>query len=240
MRPNRQVYLGQPPVSGYRAWYDAADVSTLTISSNTVTAWADKTGSYNATGAGTTKPGYGGSTSIKINGITVPYFGGSTNNTYFTTSLDASTRTRTVFAVVRMTRTSTTSGQALIGSHLNAGLEWQIGGPGGYMNATSNQTVALTTGKSMRHLISAPQVLVIRLSSTVVDFYRNELKSVSHSNSTTFTASRTTWIGATYVGGNGGEVLNGGIGELIDYGSTLTDAQVASVVKYLMTKWGIS
>lgn len=238
-RPTRPIWKGAPPVAGYRAWYDAADQSTLTISSNTITTWTDKTGSYNATGAGSTKPGYGGSTSIRINGILVPYFGGTTNSTYFTTSLDDSTRTRTVFLVMRSTRTSTTGGQTGIGSSLNGGFHFQIGGPGGYMNVNSNQISGFAGGK-IRHFIATPQVIVARMSSTEIYFWRNQQKSALTSNSGTFTASRTTWIGATYVGGSAAEVFSGGIGEIIDYGSTLTDAEVGSVVLYLMAKWGIS
>lgn len=43
----------------------------------------------------------------------------------------------------------------------------------------------------------------------------------------------------TYLGGDGGEVLNGGLGEFILYNRALSPAEIAQVEAYLAARWGL-
>jgi hypothetical protein len=217
-----------PSISGCVLWLDAADTSTLTLSTNNVTQWSDKSGlSNNATQTTTSlQPTTGGSQ----NGLNTLLFTGKMM-TYPTISLSA----QTVFCVY-LNNTFTPYGWPVhIGpfAFFYAAPSSNVGiGRAGYTGEVSANwsTNGLTTSN---YTVYGGTVSVSGSTTSVLYFNGNQVASntVASSGGIVYYT-----IGTIQPGAN---TVTGYIAEVIVFNSVLGTTQRQSVENYLMGKWGI-
>lgn len=219
------------PVAGMEAWYDAADTGTLTVVSNRISQWDDKSGNgYDLTqGTSGDRPYYDG-TPRSINGIICLETTGSAE--YMESSLSMSDRTSTHFFVGLL-------------DAFDRGPFGSVGGSGGFgvqVYSTSNlgiravkEGVTFLSGSTyMMPAAGTPFIFCVRLSATAWDASVGGMTSASLADSESFTASRTFRIGAE----NSLTVpWDGLIGEYLNYSTTLSDADMYETLSYLTNKW---
>ena len=213
-------------IPGCALWLDAADTSTLTLSTNNVTQWRDKSGSgNNATQAtSSSQPTSGGSQ----NGLNTLLFTGKTM-VLPTISLS----TQTVFCVYLNT-TFTPYGEPVelgpfaffyAAPSSNVG----IGRTGATDEVLANwSTNGLTTSK---YTVYGGTVSVSGSTTSVLYFNGNQVAS----NTVTSSGGQVYYRVGHYAGGT-----TGYIAEVIVFNSVLSTTQRQSVENYLMSKWGIS
>jgi len=216
-------------IPGCALWLDAADTSTLTLSTNNVTQWSDKSGSGNHATQTTTslQPTTGGSQ----NGLNTLLFTGKMM-TYPTISLSA----QTVFCVY-LNNTFTPYGWPVhIGpfAFFYAAPSSNVGiGRAGYTDEVlaNWSTNGLTTSK---YTVYGGTVSVSGSTTSVLYFNGNQVAS----NTVTSSGGIVYYtIGTIQSGAN---TVTGYIAEVIVFNSVLGTAQRQSVENYLMSKWGIS
>lgn len=228
--------FGVPPVSGYLAWFDAMDASSLTVSDGHVSQWSDKSGNGNhlvqATAAN--QPNYGLSF---LNGAPCVGFDGA-NDTLGCTALSGSDRTFSWFAAMAVHGLADTS--SLIGSGGGTGgLEFRITSTAGdgHLVLIKSGTANLFDSSVLISGASRAQVMACCLSDTDITLYLNRTSDTG-SNSTTFTAARTVLVGVNRGGGTSFARIH--VGELIAYGTTVGSTDALKTIDYLMSKWGIT
>jgi hypothetical protein len=215
-------------ISGCALWLDAADTSTLTLSTNNVTQWSDKSGNgNNATQATTSnQPTTGGSQ----NGLNTLLFTGKMM-TYPTISLSA----QTVFCVYLNTTFTPYGWPVHIGpfAFFYAAPSSNVGiGRSGYTDEVlaNWSTNGLTTSK---YTVYGGTVSVSGSTTSVLYFNGNQVAS----NTVTSSGGLVNYtIGTLQSGAN---TVTGYIAEVIVFNSVLGTAQRQSVENYLMGKWGI-
>lgn len=230
-KPGR-IAFPLPPVSGYVAWYDASDVSSLTISTgNLVTTWADKSASgYNA---GIGVAGIAAIDPNKLNGLCCVYFDGSD---FYGMSLTASDRTQTSF-VVGMCN-DLTAHRPLLGASNTGGNLFRIDQTTGRLNTIKEFTASLfNSSASMAVVAGTPFVAAQILSATTIEHRLNSFTPESTAESTAFTAALTAQIAHDPKGNN---AYKGLIGEILVYDTALASGDVDLVMNYLKSKWTIS
>jgi len=212
-------------ISGCALWLDASDTTTLTLSTNNVTQWSDKSGSGNNATQATagSQPTTGGSQ----NGLNTLLFTGKTM-TYPTISLSA----QTVFCVY-LNNTFTPYGEPVaVGPFAffyaapssNVG----IGRTGVTDEVLANwSTNGLTTSK---YTVYGGTVSVSGSTTSVLYFNGNQVAS----NTVTSSGGASYYRIGHYNGGT-----TGYIAEVVVFNSVLGTAQRQSVENYLMGKWGI-
>jgi len=77
----------------------------------------------------------------------------------------------------------------------------------------------------------------LALSPTTQQAWANNTSVVTNTLTRTYEDSATIFLGSRR---DIGEYLIGDIGEVIHYAASLTDAQIATVSRYLGTRWGIT
>lgn len=215
---NEALSTGSPPVSGYIAWYDSSDYSSLRVSANSVTTMVDKAGSgVNATG---------GSRILlmrqyerELGALAMSLLG-------FTTTLSASDISSSAFFVGCPDQFP---GGGLIMVQSTGG----IGGIDFYLNS-SGQLVLDKSGvanigtTTFATSAGIPAVYGYRLSAGDVVLSINAL-SETDVHAQTLTASRTVALWPSW---------SGWVSEAIFYDTTLSTGDANSVIAYLMNKWG--
>jgi hypothetical protein len=225
-------------------WLDAMDGSTVTLTSNAVSTWIDKSGyGNNATQANTSnRPTYANSaitfasSSSQFLSFTIPASlpsGATPNGTYF--------------FVTRLTTGGAVRAFCMYGpTTLATGANPQF-----YYNA-SNQLVVDTFGAGARADTTAQLNTTVIMSATIANVSTTGTVS-GWDNSQTFgtpttytTASITSqkgFIGMTQTGvgtsGTNASFFDGRVHEVIFYNGVLTTTQRQRVESYLMWKWGV-
>lgn len=222
-RQNRVIVPAMVPyqVPDLALWLDAMDDSTITLSGNSVTRWADKSGLRNDASGGVAP-------TRSSNGVV---FDGTT--TFLGTPYTADPSAETIFAVATWTG-STDGSYAILGTDTTAGrsflvdqsggsasIRWDNWGLGGYARTsgiTSNVSV-LTTG-----LFTGTRVQTSVNGGTL-----SATADVSFSG-----------VGRTNIGaGVSSAYFNGTIHEVLVYSNVLQTFERQRVEGYLAWKWGL-
>jgi len=207
-------------------WLDAADASTYTNTSGTISAWRDK-----ALGAVTTAQKGSGPTLSSINGLPAFYFNAGAN--IMAINVTQSTTNRTFFMVL----TSVSNDGAYI---------WPSGGRGWELQHYTSNTLVLSD-QNVAYIqysgtipIGSPFIISItyagnantqiNVNGTGPGTFANQ------SSSSSLSTDNTHFIG----GSTGGFAATFRLGEMIEYNSSLTVGQVQQVEGYLAQKWGLT
>ena len=211
------------------AWYDAFDFASLTISSDTVTQWSDKSGNgYHLTSSGSNAPGYGAARERKINNIVILDFVTDdimANATIpwqapLTLCLLHTPDTTGTFKPL-ITDDAGGNGPEFRWSNGNAWSTLRTGDGGGTiwsytLVVGSTDTIICTAG-------------TVNTQLWVNGFYRG-----SDAHGKTFTPNTGMNVGRNPTGSQ----LDGGIAEIIIYDFEFIDAQAQLMNKYFKRKWG--
>jgi hypothetical protein len=216
------------PVTGMEAWYSAADVSSLTITSNKVSQWDDLSGNgHDLTQANAAlRPLYDG-TPREINGIVVPeWTAGAAESMASTCPMDD--RTATLFAVVLPD--NITNAKCLAGDTQGGGWEIRVQAVVSHLKSG----VAVLATSSLAYAAGIPTIYCSQMSATD-HFFRwpGDVENTT-AEGTTFTAGRTLKLGCDQ---SDTIVWDGLIAEVIIYLSTLSDADVSQNFRYLASQW---
>jgi hypothetical protein len=236
-------------ISGCQLWFDGADVSTLTLSGNSVSQWRDKARGFHVTSGGTS-PTYNTSTrAVTFNG------NGYLINSTFSYAL----ATRSVFLVCSQTSASSTTtfeGFLVFGAsnvtdydNINA-----IVYNGRGTNAIANLSFGVFFRYSQNNIGDYRLNYLTSTTPTPFGIYADVF---SNPSGTLFVNGATTtsdsiagsigtstgfFLGARNDFGNGTyrSFLNGSISEVIVFNTALTTAQRQAIEGYLARKWNIS
>lgn len=225
------------PIGTPQGWYDAALVSSLTIVSNKVSVWADRMGSFNfSQGTAGSRPLYDASPRT-INGVTIPEFQSAT--TFLDSSLPRDSRTMTCF-VVGLVDTISTARTILGVTTTGDGNQIRIATTG-ILETLKEGASTLAGIDAARVTLSTPFIAVQQLDASNVTHWlcTNGIllcAKETDANATTFTAGRVARMGTR---SSGGEPFDGLIAEVVQYSSTLSDADVRRNLNYLAYKWAI-
>jgi hypothetical protein len=221
MRRAASRRLGFDPLSlSPKAWWDASDAATITLSGANVTAWADKSGNGYTLTPGTS-PTYA---TAAQNGLNVVEFNGT--NQYLTSGASLTGHDRTCFAVLK--RVSGTGYQGIVQSSYygmivnitDSVLRHWAG------NSALNNTTAMTSWTQV----------TTKLKNSVTRTHDTWANGGDHRSSSGFSAAET---GETLL--VGGVNFGGGplqVAEIIWYWSLLSDTDRQAVEAYLKAKWG--
>jgi len=232
--PAAQVTFTPLQISGLTTWFDAADSSTISLSSSNVTQWRDKSGNgYNAIqGTSGNQPTYSNS-SVVFNG----------SSTYLNSTATVPGNAHTLFAVHKTSYNTSlfrfqnsTNGSVYIVFPFITG-----GNPHGYITSYDgsgagsidfqNSTLVENSSSSSFNLVEA----VIASNSQQV-YNAGVLQNSTTQNLSSGTSSALC-IGA--YGTANSEFYNGQVQEMIVYKFTLNATQRQQVEGYLAWKWGL-
>lgn len=218
-------------IDGCSLWLDAADPSTITLSGNTVTVWADKSGNArNATplGTGPTR----GSSAVTFSGTQTM----SGSATYLHSSNDGAW---SAFAVFRPTSLAVGNPRILnyqgtpnnvaqflyVESGTLTTLAWLSGG------ASLTQAFGGSIVSNTTYLVGAVN------SASTLTAYRNGVSGTPVSHGALTTASNSTYV----LGGMSStdDRLTGDIYEVVVFSNALTTTQRLHMENYLADKWGL-
>lgn len=238
-------------LSNLQLWLDAADTSTISVSSNAVTQWNDKsTNAYTFTqGTSANRPSSGTRT---INSKNVIDFDGS--NDFLSSTADKSVWNflhnptgNTTFWVILPDATTNYSVIAFTneGQGVYNGFTFQYVATSPqnlYYGIASNTTVcdlsfALTTGSAALYTFKADPA-----NATLgnrLKYYKNNGAATGTNTSSGTATTNNAYITLKIGGYTGYTHFDGAIGEVIAYSSILNDSDREKVVGYLLRKWGI-
>lgn len=245
------------PVAGYKVWLDASDTSTITESSNAVSAWTDKSANayvFQQTSA-TSKPTTNTRT---INSLNVIDFDG-TNDHLISTAASSTwsflhnSTGGTIFYVLQIDTVPPGDAGAIISTFdvdaSRVGIYqdfetnktarvWIGGGSGTFVvsnKASSNATVGVTYSFG---LLSDPSN---GTTDNRAKLYRNNNTNIAINQGTGGgTVSSASPADNLRIGsGPGFNFINGIFGEIIMYDSQLSSGDIDTNMTYLKTKWGI-
>lgn len=240
LRPRASGAFNPKSISNLTGWWDAADTTTITLNSTTVSEWRDKgAGGYHmAQATAANQPTYAASifgtlSAIRIGQNVTERL--DTNNIYMDViGNDSSAREITMFAVLK---TSSGAANKTIGetdSGSGFGCYHNISNVA-YFDAGSEST-ARVSGTVNVSVLTAGAVFVGRRAAGQVDqWYNGTLVSGSRSNAT----------GSLRTGPNKFSIraTNTGTlayGEILTYARALTATERLAVQAYLGKKWGIT
>jgi hypothetical protein len=214
-------------------WLDAADTTTITASSGSVSQWNDKSGNgRNVTqGTGGNQPTTGSS---NLNGLNVISFDGTDD--FISSANDAlSFATVRLFVVAR----STVINRVIVGvphdaTHVNPFFRYVL-----YHQTSNILNIRLngSASTSIINVVTTNMAQRFRLESDEGDAYVNGSRVINASGVTlTYPNSTPLRIGANAVGG---EPLNGFVAEVLLFNYSLNANQTNQVETYLQSKWGI-
>lgn len=225
-----------PPVSGMTGWWDASDFASLTIVSDLLSQWNDKSGNGNhATVGGGSSPGYGAARLRRIGGYVVPDFDrGDT----VATAISGTGTTASIFFVAVGDLFNGQGSSTTIGGNEGRMLQMGDGGTG----SDTDYGYFIFYGGSGFSTMPDPLGYAGRPFACGVTWSSGSALNMALNNtrfSTTNTAG--TPSGVFQIGSRtGGQAWDGGIGEAILYNGTVLDSeQVNETMSYLMNKWGI-
>lgn len=234
------IVIGRPgrvqnalPIAGAVAWWSADELNTVTLASGgRVSQINDKTGNGNHMTQATDS-----NRPMIIKHPTI--FGERTGLLFqaaqsLASAVDASDRTQTMFASFCLL--DNTGNPTFIGPNADGGRQLRLGG-GTVEMVKSGISVLFDT--TLTPSLLAPHVVAAKLDTNAIKIWLDSQTAQSNSDSTTFTASRVTHLGWKGTPGDP-QYLNGALGEVIIYPTTLSDADCDTVRTYLMTKWGVT
>jgi len=213
-------------VSGCALWLDAADSSTYTNTGGIISSWKDK-----VVGTTTTAQLGSGPTLSSINGLSALYFNAGSN--IMAINVTQSTTNRTFFMVFN---TASNTG-AYIWPSSSSG--WEIQANTSNTLVLSDQNVAYVQYSGIIPLASPLLISITYAGNTNTQFNVNGTGpgTYANQNGRSFLSTDNTH----YIGGNlSGYASSFYLGEIIEYNSSLTVAQVQQVEGYLAQKWGLT
>jgi hypothetical protein len=244
------------PVAGYKAWYDASDTATITVSGSNVTQWNDKSANaLNLVQATSTKQPLSGTRTqngknmIDFDGTDdVLYSGASAATWKFLTDATGSSVFMMIYAdsdAAGWTLCDVSDGAvANVPSYTwykNPNDSGYFGkgsdNPSGYNWFTSGTSISFTGNTAQQwNVISNP-------TASAADrmlIFKNGTAN-TNTNAQTATSSTSTPNHPLYLGGykSYNESFNGGICEVLIYDSILNSTDRANNEAYLAAKWGI-
>jgi hypothetical protein len=152
------------------------------------------------------------------------------------TSCPADDRTETVFVVGLAADFSTY--RTILGANSSAGRQIRLDQTTGKVTCNSQGTAAVFTTTTLAATAGSPFVLCVKLDTTTWECRMTGQTTETGSNSTTFTAGRTTNIGENTTAN--GERFYGMLGEIVVFNTTLSSGDIDLMMAYLQGKWGIS
>lgn len=252
-----RLTISAPPVSGYYAWWDASDTTTISLSGSNVTQWDDKSGNgYNLTQSNDSlRPSSGTRT---INGLNVLDYSGYSDTLY---SANASSvwkflhyNTYTIFCVNLID--SFQSGyngwwMATRGGNYAAGpgilamykdstnkLEHAVVGNNDANLSNISTSTMSTATTTCWTIVGDPQNATAANRSDIRKNTGSAEKNNTISNAAyNVNPAQTLRIG-DYTDG-GGSSIDGAMAEILIYDSILTAQQITDTQNYLIDKWGI-
>jgi len=227
-----------PVLDSLVAWFDAADLNTITESSGDLSQWDDKSGNgHHATqGVGADQPSF---VTDVVNGLPVVRFNGTSDFLDLGSVVISGTTGRTFFLVCRADNTGTA--EAMISLSTS-------GANGGRYDLTGQISLRVVAGfrQFTVSIVDASNYFVLSVwnaaSSDVsaTEGRRNGTALVQASVNTQ--AIDTQVSGTTRLGENGvsNQFYDGDLSEVIMYDRELSASEIDSVESYLAAKWGIT
>jgi hypothetical protein len=208
-------------------WLDAADTTTITESSGSVSQWNDKSGNARHV-VQTTAADQPTTGSETINGLNVLSF-----NSDELISAATTAEHRTIFIVADSDGAAVTQGAIWRHEGGNITLFRHQGTTQTSLRFTTRSTAFSATSVTG---LTDPHILTAR--------FTDQTNVIVRRNKTTLTTTNTALsqqaaTGAIWVGGYLLEQFIGKIGEIITYSQALSDAELDEVETYLSNKWGI-
>jgi hypothetical protein len=249
-----QQVFSPASIANLKAWYDASDTATISLSGSAVTQWNDKSGnSYNLTqGTAARRPQSGVNTLNSKNVITfdgndvlqastasnwtfLNNSGGAT--IFFTAYYDTSAVQTTIYDTAGAT-TGAIGVTTFRGSSDKLGAFVVYGSGGNYVSLDSNlQTLTDATAfywsmKSDNNNATAANRIKVRLNGGA------EVGANASTNAPSASApAHALFVGSYDTAGTSG--FQGRIAELIMYSGILSETDISSVNAYLAAKWAI-
>lgn len=218
-----------PAVISTALWLDAADSSTLTLDSGSVSQWSDKSGNgRHATRSSTTRPTLSDNT---LNGLDEIAFNGSSQYMDITNGMPLSTN-MTVFEVFRRSSSGIISmslGGTVVSSPPYAVQWWTDNVAYSALSTTefsTHGTASTATGVFITSLLRNDSNVTLWRGGSMVG--------------TAQTAPTLTCASFGYVGRRGSNYHNGRIAEIIVISSALSTDDRQKIEGYLAHKWGLA
>jgi hypothetical protein len=243
------------PVAGYKAWYDASDTGTITVSGSAVTQWNDKSANaYNLTqGTSANRPLSGTRT---LNSLNVIDFDGTNDSLLASTAANWTFLSNSGGSSIFMVILSDTAASTRFimscaqGDSFNVGLDFVrlstgvVGqsvkrGVGGTLavDAPSQGTWTDATGVYYTCLLSPNNGTTLDRAISTVNGGA-EQKSNTATNAPSASNPTQALVLGDYIN-SGGIAFNGAIGEIIFYDSVLSGTDADLNESYLSNKWGL-
>ena len=242
-------------IANLKAWYDASDTATITVSGSAVTQWNDKSANaYNLTqGTAARRPVSGtrtqnGKNMIDFQGDDVLQAATASNWTFLSDGTNA-----TIFMAAYYD-SSAADGYLYstnLGSSGNAGLvSWRYGSTNDNLSfqvsaTASNRRVYVTSaGQLTDNTAKYYSIKLDVATSTAADRFKARINGGAEVAGNTDNGSLNTSVAANplVVGSyttSGAEGFDGGLCEFIIYSGILSDANILLVNDYLAAKWAI-
>jgi hypothetical protein len=251
---SQRVSFNPASIAGIKAWYDASDTTTISLSGSAVTQWNDKSGnSYNLTqGTSARRPQSGVNT---LNGRNVITFDGNdvliaasapnwtflSNSGGATVFMAAYYDTTAAQTMIFDTSTSTTGAVGVTtfrGSSDKLGAFVAYGTGGQYVSLDSNLPT-LTDGAA-----SYWSLKLDNSNATAANRIKAQVNGGSETGANTYTntpsssaPAQSLFLGSYDTSGSQG--FQGRVAEIIMYSGILSSTDIATVNAYLASKWGI-
>jgi len=225
-----------PILQNLVAWFDAADVNTVTESSGNVSQWDDKSGNdHNATqGTASDQPTY---VANAQNGLHAVRFNGTSDFLDLGSVVISGTTGRTFFLVANAVATGNTETMISLTTSSTTAERYDL----------NSQVSLRVQGGNIVYTVSvvgAAYVVTIRNAASsdcdVTDGRRDGVTMTVSTSSSEIINTGTT--GTTRLGERniGTSWYEGDLYEVIMYDRELTNTEVESVERYLAVKWGIT
>jgi hypothetical protein len=227
-------------ISGLAAWFDGADITTITLSGSSVTQWRDKSGQGNiATNTGN----YPTLATQAINKRNALAFNGSQYLTFTASYLPNGSTQNSIFIVsnIGVLLQSSTAwlfsyGTSATGQKLN--VSYSVGSGTNYLNIdtdTGGSSIIDTTGIGINETTITEGIF-----TTVNTGYRNGIPFTNNNVAITLNTGTTAGtIGATNNYGFIQYYLTGQIAEILSYNVPLGTVDRQQIEGYLAWKWGL-
>ncbi len=218
-----------PFTNGLSAHYSARDTTTVARNvANVVSGWTDTSGGSRLLTPGTAAPIYG---ATSVNARPGVDFNSSKS---MSASVPLTSTDVTVFVVVKAGTSAPTGSWGPIAFHGSRSADWSIEQNGSLAHFKSNADDA---GAQLACMAGSNYVLTGRISGSSRTFYRTD--SLGTTTSTATGVTITTGTKALTLGLSGTDASNAAIGEIVYFQRALTDVEVAQMIAYLGTGWGI-
>lgn len=221
---------GLPPVSPTRAWFDADDLASLTVTGPLVTQWSDKSGNgFHATAAAPNAPVLTRGANGSFNDRRILTF---PNAQVLDSAAPADDQTSTVFVVAACNLTNST--RAMIGSTADGGHEFRLTSANA-LESVKQGVASMGVQSNATMTDHVPFLAVcVQASTTSAEHILNGVSEVD-THAQTLTAGRLLRIGGR---STTSDQWVGSIAEVIMYTTALSSGDITLVSDYLSDKWG--